>query len=108
MDPNVLSAVSGLGGALIGGGLAAWATIKATKRANEHSLRLQQQAQETTIQGVLLGLRAEITTLWEIYSKEFGPVLEELKAGEEFSYIYPLYQNYFTVYESNASLFGQI
>lgn len=112
MDPNVLSAVvggvAGLGGAMIGGGLAAWATIKATKRANEHSLRLQIQAQEAAIQGVLLGLRAEISTLWETYSKEFGPIIEELQEGEEFDYIYPLFQHYFSVYESNASLFGQI
>jgi hypothetical protein len=61
-----------------------------------------------TVHGVLLGIRAEIVTLWEIYSGEFGSILEELKDGEAFLYHYPLHQNYFSVYESNAPFFGQI
>jgi hypothetical protein len=112
MDPNIFAAiiggVSGLGGAIIGGVIAARATNRATKQANDHALLLQQTAQTAIVHGVLLGIRAEIVTLWEIYSSEFGKILEELGDGQAFVYHYPLYQNYFTVYESNAPLFGQI
>jgi hypothetical protein len=112
MDPNILAAiiggVSGLGGAIIGGVIAARATNQATKQANDHALRLQQAAQTAIVRGVLLGIRAEIVTLWEIYTVEFGNILEELGDNEAFLYHYPLYQNYFTVYESNAPYFGQI
>jgi hypothetical protein len=112
MDPNLIAALigaaSGLLGAIIGGVIAARATSIATRKANEHSLSLQESNQKAAIHGVLLGLRAEIETLWEIYSAEFGSALEELKEGEPFLYHYPLHQNYFTVYESNAALFGQI
>lgn len=71
-------------------------------------MRLQEASQKATIYGVPLGICAEIETLWEIYSAEFGKALEELKDNEAFFYHYPLHQNYFTVYESNAALFGQI
>src|SRR5712692_3255191 len=112
MNPTLLAAIIGGGTALvaaiIGGMITARATTKATQRANEHTLRLEQQKHDDAVRGVLLGLRAEISTLWDIYSTEFGAVIEQLPEGEEFSYIYPLYQNYFTVYESNAHLFGHI
>lgn len=112
MDPNVVAAIiggaSGFGGAIIGGFIAARATNKSTKQANAHALQMQYAAQRATVQGVLLGLRAEIVTLWEIYTAEFGSVLEQLNDGEAFLYHYPLHQNYFSVYESNAPLFGQI
>lgn len=79
MDPNVLAAiigaVSGLGGAIIGGFIAARATNKSTRQANEHNLKLQEINQRATLNGVLLGIRAEIETLWEIYSAEFATAL---------------------------------
>lgn len=112
MNPNIVAALigggTGLVGAIVGGIITARATAKATKRANDLALRLKQQEHDTVVRGVLLGLHAEISTLWGIYSNEFGAVIEELKEGKEFTHIYPLYQNYFAVYESNASLFGQI
>jgi hypothetical protein len=55
-----------------------------------------------------LGLRAEISTSWDFYVKQFGAIIEELPNGGPFDYMYGLYQSYFTVYESNASLLGQI
>lgn len=112
MNSNLLTAIisggSALIGAVIGGLIAARATRQATVHANEHALRLEQQKQEAVIQGVVLGIRAEIFTSWDSYLKQFGDVIHELPHGEAFDYIYALYQSYFTVYESNASLPGQI
>jgi hypothetical protein len=112
MDPNVVAAIiggtSGLGGAIIGGLIAARATNKATKEANTHALRMQQTAQNAIVRGVLMGIRAEITTLWRIYTSQFGTIFEQLNDGEALFYHYPLHQNYFSVYESNAPVFGQI
>lgn len=112
MNPNLLIAIisggSALAGAIVGGLIAARATRKATEHANEHSLRLEQQRQEAVIQGVVLGIRAEISTSWDSYLKQFGAIIAELPDGEAFDYIYGLYQSYFTVYEANASLLGQI
>lgn len=108
MNPNIIAALigggTGLVGAIVGGIITARATSKATKRANDLALRLKQQEHDTVVRGVLLGLHAEISTLWRIYSNEFGEVIEELKEDEEFTHVYPLYQNYFTVYESKFCL----
>lgn len=77
MDPNVVAAIigglSGLGGAIIGGIIVARATNRATKQANTHALQMHQAAQNATVRGVLLGIRAEITTLGEIYTAELAP-----------------------------------
>jgi len=112
MDPNILAAIiggaSGVVGGVVGGVIAARATQKSTREANAHALQMQHAAQSATVRGVLLGIRAEIVTLWDIYAAEFGVVLEELSDGEAFWYHYPLHQNYFSVYESNAPLLGQI
>lgn len=44
----------------------------------------------------------------DFYLKQFGAIVEQLPDGEPFDYVYGLYQNYFTVYESNVSFVGQI
>ena len=112
MNSNLLTAIisggSALIGAIIGGLIAARATRQATVHATEHSLRLEQQKQNAVIEGVVLGLRAEISTSWDFYLNQFGDSVEALRDGEAFDRIYGLYQSYFTVYESNASLLGQI
>ena len=112
MNSNLLTAIisggSALIGAVIGGLTAARATRQATAHATEHSLRLEQQKQGAVVHGVVLGIRAEISTCWDFYQQQFGTTIEALPDGEPFDYIYGLYQSYFHVYESNASLFGQI
>jgi hypothetical protein len=112
MNSNVVIAIitggSALVGAVIGGLITAQATKRATAHANEHALRLERQKYDAFIYGVVLGFRAEISTSWDFYVKQFGAIIEELPGGEPFDYIYGLYLSYFTVYESNASLLGQI
>lgn len=103
------SIVASIIGGVIGGWLAIKASRIATAEAFNYSLKLQKQTQNQAIRGVLLGLRTEIDVLRFIYESEYSAdEITSLKEGQAFEYHYPIHQNYFTVYEGNASLIGQI
>ncbi|HEY6229653.1 MAG TPA: hypothetical protein VIW64_00185 [Pyrinomonadaceae bacterium] len=112
LDPNVantvITAITTLIAAVVGGVIAAWATRGATKRALKHSLTMEQRNRGAVLRGVLLGIRTELELLLEIYRGEMELEMESLKEGQGIHVTLPIYQNVFTVYESNCSLIGQI
>jgi hypothetical protein len=57
---------------------------------------------------VIQAIYAELISLAEIYRNEFLEEWEKFSSGETFSTYYPITQDYFTVYNSNAFLIGQI
>ena len=115
MDPKTATIIAGLIaffgallGSIVGGRIGARATLKAVQESHNQTLALEQQKQNAMISSVLLGIRAEIKAVWKRYEEEFGPLIEQVREGKALSVNYPVYQNYFTVYESNCSLIGQI
>ena len=112
LDSNVantiITALASLVSALIGGVIAALATRKATERALKYSLTMEQANRYAVLRGVLLGIRTELELLLEIYRGEMESEIESLKAGQGVRVTLPIYQNVFTVYESNCSLIGQL
>lgn len=109
---TLVAAGSTLVAAIIGGLIAAWSTRKATREATElalkHNRNLQEAGQRLALRGVLLAMRAELETLWWRYEKDFGSDMQKLAPGEAFMTLYPFRQDYFTVYDSNCGLIGQI
>jgi hypothetical protein len=56
----------------------------------------------------LLGIFTELQVVLEIYRIEMEPDISSLKPGEGVWTTLPMYERYFTVYESNCALLGQI
>jgi hypothetical protein len=105
---TIITAIALLLSALLGGLIAARATKKATERALSQSLVLQNDTRRETLRGVLLGIQAELGVVLEIYRIEMEPEISDLKPGEGVWTTLPIYEKYFTVYESNCEFLGQI
>ena len=105
---TIIVAVASLLSALLGGLIAARATKKATERALRESLVVQSDNRRQRLRGVILGIQAELEVIWETYRIEMEPDISNLKEGEGIWTTLPMYEEYFTVYESNCELIGQI
>lgn len=89
---------SGLIGALIGGFFTLWGTLidgRRQERASDNEAKDKQKS-------VLIGIKAEIETLLELYKARIYDSLEGYEGGKPFDTIFPLTQNYFSFYESNS------
>src|ERR1051326_101557 len=112
---NLLIAAGTIIATIVAGYLGGRVGAKATRQATEQTLREAASRDEANrgaiLRGVLLGIRAEFEQLLEIAEKEehIGEDLDAaIKAGEGLHVIYPIHQNFFIVYESNAALIGQM
>jgi hypothetical protein len=105
---TIITAIASLLSAFLGGYIAARATKKSTERALASSLAVQEDNRRAVLRGVILGIRTELEAILELYRSEMETELSELKSGEGVWITLPIYQSYFTVYESNCSLLGQI
>lgn len=104
----IIGSLFSLIAAVIGGVLTGLYTREATRTAHKNALELQREQQRETVAGVLSGIRTEIGTVWELYSRRIGPILERLPQGQTFEHYFPVQSDYFTVYTANCSLIGQI
>lgn len=82
--------------------------LRAAQKNHENNLELQRERRESQIRGMIQAIYAELTSIAEIYRNEFFEEWEQFSGAEPFSTYYPITQDYFTVYNSNASLIGQI
>ncbi|MDX8385485.1 MAG: hypothetical protein R8M11_03095 [Gallionella sp.] len=58
--------------------------------------------------GFLQGIHDELETLWDSYNDKVGAHLESLQQDQPFLFIWPVAQEYFTVYTANAYLIGRV
>ena len=95
---------SSLISALIGGGLALLGVIIA------HCLtaRKEENNRKEEIRALVQSIKDEATTMWGIYMEGVGNRLEVHAEGEPFDVYFPVTQEYFTVYTSNAFRLGMI
>jgi hypothetical protein len=68
----------------------------------------QKEQDARTLMGLLQAVHDEIETLWDLYMEGIGHRLEELPNGQALSTYYPVTQEYFTVYNTNAFFIGRI
>ena len=94
--------------ALIGGCIAGLFALLAVDRTYQKNLSLQKKNQEKLINAFLQAVHDEIETLWDAYHKNAGVELENLPEGEPFKLYWPILQDYFTIYNNNASLIGHV
>lgn len=61
------------------------------------------QNNEECIKSFLNGIRAEITSLWDNYYQNVGKSMEKLQPNKGFPNYYPIFNNYFMVYDTNLN-----
>jgi len=94
---------SGLG-ALIGSALTLLATYLSFKWQRTH----QEEKEQEMLLGILQAIHDEIETLWDNYIDGIGHQLEALADGQPLNMYWPVTQEYFTVYNTNAFFIGRI
>jgi len=101
---RMMGAAPALIGAIVGGFFTLRAANKAAKREADKERRLD----EKEVQNLLDALGVELSALWGFHMKRIGLMVEQLPEGKPLELYYPLTQDYFTIYNSNAAGIGRI
>lgn len=97
-----------IAGAVVGGAITGFFTLRATKQEHRNTVRLQQQKETDVLSGLLQAIHDEVETIWDRYQDGMGVHLEALPDNQPLLMYYPVVQDYFTIYNSNAFLIGRI
>lgn len=112
MDVNQVNAalvlVGALVGALVGGCITGFFTLVGVSRTYKNDVKRLNKVEAAHLQGFYRAVLTEMETLWTYYQETMGHVVESLTTGNPLAYYYPVTQDYFTVYRSNADLIGRI
>jgi hypothetical protein len=101
---NLYGFTAALIGAIIGGIFTLRATDKAIREENEKEVRRD----EREVQNMLDAIGVEIGTLWNFHMSRIGGMVEQMQEGGALEFYYPLTQDYFTVYNTNAGKIGSV
>jgi len=101
---NLYGFAAALIGAVIGGIFTLRATANAIRDQNAKELRHD----EREVQNLLDSIGVEIGTLWNFHMHRIGVMVEQLPDGGALEFYYPLTQDYFTVYNTNAGKIGSV
>jgi hypothetical protein len=75
-----------------------------------HFLQTQESTRKEAdhILGLLQAIHDEMETLWESYLNSAGAQIESLRDGSPMLMYWPLTQDYFTIYNTNALFIGKV
>ncbi|WCE28786.1 hypothetical protein [Vibrio sp. SCSIO 43137] len=96
--------VTGLIGALIGGGC----TLIASLLTFWYQGKQAEKAEDLLVQGVLQAIHDEMSALIERYNKAIGVQVAELKEGEAFRFFFTVSHDYFSAFHGNSFLIGRV
>jgi len=96
--------LSSMVGALIGGSMA----LAGVYISHQLSKRDAAEKEAMHSTGVLQAIHDEMGTLWETYLLTAGNTLESLQENMPFHMYWPVNQDYFTIYKTNALFIGKI
>jgi len=96
--------IIGVIGAFIGGFFTLVGTLVAHSLENSRNIAIENRS----LKGVLQAFHTELKTLWERYSVTAGSKLECLQDRDPLLMYWPITQDYFTIYSSNAGRIGEI
>ena len=94
--------------AIVGGLIVGACMIAVIVIQHKHDMEREILHDAILIEGFVHAALAEIETLWDSYQGLAGKRLELLERGKPFLYIYPMTEDYFSVYTANAFLVGRI
>jgi len=101
---NTRGFLPALVGALVGGIF----SMLSNKRAIREERAKEVRRDEKEVQNLLDALGVELGTLWNFHMARIGAMVENLPEGGALEFYYPLTQDYFTIYNNNASKIGQV
>ncbi|CAJ1843691.1 hypothetical protein [Aeromonas hydrophila] len=104
----IISVISSLVGAVIGGWMTRNATINATNMANEHQQKLIKDADEAILTGFIWSIHDEMKSLYSRYNETAGALLRNTPQNQMLAIKYRVDHDYFSVYHSNSSLIGKV
>ena len=96
--------IIGLIGALLGGFFTLLGTLVAQFLENRREISKEKRE----LKGVLQAFHTELQTLWERYLSTAGQKVEDLSPGNPLLMYWPITQDYFTIYSTNARKIGEI
>ena len=96
--------IIGMIGAFIGG----FFTLAGALVAHFLENRRDIEKENRSLKGVLQAFHTELKTLWERYSVTVGSKIEGLQDRDPLLLYWPITQDYFTIYSSNAGRIGEI
>jgi hypothetical protein len=108
MDETLLNKLIGPAAAMMGAVIGGLFSLRAGRRAHLFELAKERQREEREVQNMLDSLGVEIGTLWFFHMNRIGAMVENLPEGGAFEFYYPLTQDYFTVYNTNAGKIGAV
>jgi hypothetical protein len=94
--------------AVIGGIIAGFFSILATKMAFNHQRKQSEDNEKVVISSLLQAIHDELETVYERYQETMGAKLESLRENEPLNFYYPLVSDFFSVYNGNTFLIGRI
>ena len=100
--------IIGMTGAVIGAFIGGFFTLAGALVAHSLENRRDTQKEKRQLKGVLQAFHTELKTLWERYSITVGSKLEDLQDRDPLLLYWPITQDYFTIYSSNAGRIGEI
>lgn len=103
---TIIQNMYGFAAALIGAAVGGMFTLKATDKAIREENYKELRREEKEVQNMLDSMGVEIGTLWMFHMNRIGGMVENLPEGGALEFYYPLTQDYFTVYNTNAAKIG--
>lgn len=105
MSANIITLLS----ALLGAGIGGFATYKATMQAHKNNIELEEKKNKETEKAVVLSIVEELRVFHEIYYPQMKEGFDQLnKENQYLDSYYIATQDFFTVYTNNADKIGMI
>jgi hypothetical protein len=108
MNADWITVAAALVGAIIGGGITGFFTMRATNKAFKLQQKQANDQEKKLIHGLLRAIHDEVETVWEQYQESMGVQVEALQDGKPIEYYFPVTNDFFTVYNGNSFLIGRI
>lgn len=99
---------SAITGAIVGGLIAGYFALEATKRSFANLRSQAEENEAKLIKGLLQAIHDEIETVYDRYQETMGSRIESLADGGALHFYYPLVSDFFSVYNGNTFLIGRI
>jgi len=93
---------------LIGGGITLIGTIIGVWGSYFFQRKINNNDEKQKINSFLVSIKAEISNVWNRYYETVGKKVEALNENEGLNLFYPVFDNYFVVYDNNTNCLGNL
>ena len=104
MSTNIITLIS----ALLGAGIGGLTTYIATIQAHKNNIELEKLKEKETEKAVVLSIIEELKVLKETYQEDMDELYDNLPPNKYIETYYTITQDFMTVYSNNASKLGII